>query len=135
MYDFVYYFIYNSQVNQKDGGPVVARIIGSMVLTVAILIQLGLIYSIGRFILFNYYHSDFSFSSGHSYLTRIIFWLPLLVLIFIVVYKYYNNSRTKKVVTKFSSTRIFYSLFNNIKFFLIMFLPLVISIWLVNHSL
>jgi hypothetical protein len=61
MYNFVFYFIYRSQINQKDGGPLVAAIIGSMFVFIAIFLHLLIIFSIYKFFLFNLYGKEIFF--------------------------------------------------------------------------
>lgn len=135
MYNFIFYFIYRSQIHQKDGGPFVARLFGSWIVVLALLTQVGLVYSILRFILFNFYSNSISFSSGETYSGKLIFWLPFLIVLNIGVYKYYSLARINKLVTHYEKIEKFYSLFHILKFFIFIFLPLAISIWLVNHSL
>lgn len=134
MYNFIFYFIYKSQIHQKDGGPVVARLIGSWIVVLALLIQVGLVYSILRFILFKFYSNNISFSSGETYSGKLIFWVPFFIVLNIGVYKYYNLARINKLVTHYGKIERFYSLLHILKFFIFIFLPLAISIWLVNHS-
>lgn len=135
MYNFIFYFIYRSQIHQKDGGPFVARIIGSWIVVLSILIQIGLIYSVFRFILFNFYSINISFSSGKSYSGKLVFWLPFFIILNIGIYKYYSLARINKLGTRYNDIERFYSLQNILKFFIFIFMPLIISIWLVNHSL
>ena len=68
MYNFIFYFIYKSQINQKNGGPVVATFMGGLFVLLVILIHALFIYAIFRFVLFNYYGIDISFSIGKGYI-------------------------------------------------------------------
>ena len=135
MYNFIFYFIYRSQVHQKDGGPFVARIIGSWIVVLALLIEVGLIYAICRFVLFNYYDINISFSSGKTYSGKLIFWIPFFIVLNILVYRHYSFVRITKILKRYDSIQHFYSLITILKFFIFIFLPLIISIWLVNHSI
>ena len=135
MYKFIFYFIYHSQVNQKDGGPFVARYIASIIVFVAIIFHILLIYSIFRYFLFAFYKSDISVDAGRSFSHKLLFWLPLVVPIFIVVYKYFNQKRIGEILKKYEGIHHFYSFLNVLKFFIIIFLPLFIGILLVNNSI
>src|SRR5579871_3222214 len=129
MYRFIFYFIYRSQVNQKDGGPSVARIISSMIVFVAISFHILFIYSIARFLLFIF------FASRKTYSGKLFFWIPIFVLALLPILKYFNTNRINKILAHYNQIEDFYSIFNIIKFITIFILPLIIAIILVNHSI
>jgi len=135
MYRFIFYFIYRSQVNQKDGGPSVARIISSMIVFVAISFHILFIYSIARFLLFNFFATDISFASRKTYSGKLFFWIPIFVLALLPILKYFNTNRINKILAHYNQIEDFYSIFNIIKFITIFILPLIIAIILVNHSI
>jgi hypothetical protein len=135
MYNFVFYFIYLGQIRQKDTGPKAARIIASMIVSLLVLLHIGLLYTITRYLLFNLDGYDISFATGSSYSNKsLTIWLPVFVLIYIVVFNIYTVKKIERLKYKFENSKI-YSFTNVLKFILIMVLPLLISIWLVNHSI
>jgi hypothetical protein len=79
MYKFIFYFIYKSQVNQKDGGAVVAKYLSSLIVSITIFIHIGLIYSLCRFLSFHFYNSDISFSSGRNHNSKFLFWMIVFI--------------------------------------------------------
>ena len=135
MYNFIFYFIYKSQVNQKSGGPIVARYIGSLIVFLAILIHVGFIYSIVRFSLFRIVSNSIAFSLGKTYGEKLILLLPLFIPIILLVYKYFNNDKIDKLVKKYDEQENFYSYLSIFKFIFIIVVPLIIAIVLVNETI
>ena len=76
MYNFIFYFIYLGQINQKNTGPLVARCISSMIVALFIFIHIGFIYSLIKFILWYFYSVNIAFSSGENHNEKILFWYP-----------------------------------------------------------
>jgi hypothetical protein len=135
MYNFVFYFIYRSQINQKDGGPFVARYVASIILIITLVIHVGLIYSFFRYFLFNFYRADISFSLGKTYSSKFVYWAAIFFLLVFFVFKYFNLNRIEKIVGKYHQRENFYSFMNILKFTCIISLPLIFAIILVNHSI
>src|SRR5574340_352072 len=116
MYSFIFYFIYRGQINQKNTGPWVARCIASMIVTVFLLIHIGFIYSLIRFILFQLYNNSIVFSFGKTYSTKILFWYPIGLFLIISVFKYFNKKRVNRIIEKYEEMQFSYSLFYILKF-------------------
>lgn len=134
MYNFVFYFIYRSQVNQKNGGPFVASIIGSMFVFVTIFIHLIFILGIYRFALFNLYGEEIFFSNQKTYAQKMFVFIPFFVLASILVFRFYNEKRRIKIIQYYNNKGPFYTLTNIILFVIIFFLPIVLGAVLLNHS-
>lgn len=133
MYNFIFYFIYKSQINQKDGGPFVARYIASLIVFVVIGFHFVLSYSIIRFISFHYLNMDISTSSSKSQTTKFFNWLPIFIPGFIIVFKYFTANKILNLTNKYQDKRL-YSFINILKFICMIFIPLIIAIVLVNYS-
>lgn len=133
MYNFIFYFIYKSQVNQKSGGPFVSRIIGSMIVFLALLIHCALLFSIIKYVSFNFYNIDLSYNIGSTYSSKVLFWYPLLGVAIIFLSRQYSRNRIEKILVRFNSSENFYSFKNILKFLLLIFLPLIISIFLLKN--
>ena len=133
MYKFIFYFIYKSQINQKDGGPVVAKIVGSMFVFTAMIFHISLLYSITRFIMFNYQDVNISFSMGKTYSSKMLIFSPIFLILSITAIKYFNKNRIAELLTQYQDIKI-YSLINIVKFFAIFLLPLIASIMLIKRS-
>ena len=134
MYNFIFYFIYKSQINQKNGGPVVAKFMGGLFVLLVLLIHALFIYAIFRFVLFNYYGIDISFSIGKGYIKKWLFSLALIIMIMPFIKRSFTTVGIERIQNKFESQNIFTFVYF-VKFFVILLLPLIISIFLVNHSL
>jgi hypothetical protein len=134
MYHFIFYFIYKSQLNQKDGGPLVGRYVASLIVLVFLFLHILLLYAFARFFLFNYGNTDISFSIGNTYSKKLIFVLPIFIALTPLIYKHFDKSRIIKIEQRYENQNL-YSFFNFIKFFGAFIVPLVIAIVLVNHSI
>ena len=134
MYRFIFYFIYKSQLNQKNGGPGVSRIIASIFVFIAILFHVLFFYSITRFLLFNYDNTNIFFSMGKTHNTKLFFFFPIFLTSLFIAYKYFNKSRITQIVNQYENIKV-YSFLNILIFFAIFVLPLMVSIILVNHSI
>lgn len=134
MYSFVFYFIYRGQISQKNIDPLTARIIGTLIVFVAIMFHILFIYAIGRFLIFNYYETDISLYAHKKYSDQLVYWLPIFIPIYIFVFKYFNEKRIEIILEKYKNYQTFYTIENVLKFSAIFVLPLLIGIMLVNHS-
>lgn len=134
MYRFIFYFIYKGQLNQKDGGPLVGRIVASMTVFGFLLLHILFLYSITRFVLSNYYNTNISFSMGKTYNNRLIFFLPIFIAVSFIIYNYFNKTRIIEITNQYENIHI-YSFSNFLKFFGVFILPLLASIFLINHSI
>ena len=111
MYSFIFYFIYRSQVNQKSGGPAIARYIGSLIVFLVVLIHVGLVYSLIRFCIIKLYNESIAFSHSDTYNQKVLFWLPIFVAIILFIYGYFNKGRIDKILNKYNNTRLSYKSF------------------------
>ena len=133
MYYFIFYFVYKIQTRQSDFTPFLGRFMASLIVLITCVMHIGMFYAFVRYILFNYYgiwFFDFLKNPVVNYFSGI----PTFALFFIIIFKFFTYKRIDYIVEKYQNKRIF-SFFNIIKFFSIIFMPLVIAIILVNHSI
>ena len=128
MYDFIFYFIYRTQINQKDGGPFVAKYLATLIVMVTIGFQIVLIYSFIRFILFNYLNTDISIAWKQSNTIKFLKWIVIFIPFFLILFRYFKKAKMSSIIEKYKVVNIF-SVWNIFKFFLLIFLPLITAIW------
>jgi hypothetical protein len=114
-------------MRRSDFTPFLGKFMSSLILFIAIFIHIELVYAILRFIFYNYFKKDISFNIDN------LIWLSVFLIMFLLIFKYYNKNRISYLVEKYQNKRIF-SFSNIVKFFCIIFIPLVIAIILVNQS-
>jgi hypothetical protein len=134
MYDFIFYFMYRLQINQKDTTPFVAKFFGILFVLLAVIMHIALLYAIMRFILFNYYGFDISFSVIESKSIDKLIWLSIFLIMFLLIFKYYNMDRIHFIIEKYKK-KMKFSFFDIIFFLCVFTIPLIIAIFLVNHSI
>lgn len=133
MYYFVFYFIYRLQMKQSDFTPFLGRYMASAIVSFAVIIQIGFVWALARFIFFNYFGIDLftlTIPPGINFITGI----PSILLIMFIIFKYFNNKRISFIIEKYRTRKI-YSFINILRVFFIIFIPLIIGIILVNHSI
>lgn len=118
MYNFIFYFAYYGQIKQTNGTPFIGRYFGSLFVLIAIVFHILMLFAITRFILFNFYEINFSFSLRESQTQKLFFWLPIFIPMFIIVFKYFNGNRIIKIVAEYQDKRV-YSFINILRFFCI----------------
>jgi hypothetical protein len=132
MYNFVFYFIYKSQL--KDG-PFVARYFATFVVAIQIFIQIGFLYSICRFVLcYNYKFSIALSDVKNSNFIHLVEFLGI-ALIMVILFKVYNKNKIEIIKISYEERGFHYSLMNIAKFILVIILPLIFAIILENNSL
>ncbi len=134
MYNFIFYFIYRTQLNQKTGGPFVGRILGSMFVFIFSLIHILFLFTIYKYIRFNFFGFETFLPVGNSLGGRLAFLIPIMIIISIIVYRFFNEKKIEKLDNRYSSTPKFYSLRSVIIFLALFFIPVFVSAYLSNHS-
>jgi hypothetical protein len=105
----------------------------SAIVSFAVIIQIGFVWALARFILFNYYSIDFLTSNlppAINFLTGI----PTILFIMFIIFKHFTYKKISFIIEKYRNRKI-YSFINIVKFFCIIFIPLIFGIILVNHSI
>jgi hypothetical protein len=93
--------MYRLQLNQKDTTPFVAKFFGILFVLLALIMHIALLYAIMRFILFNYYGFDISFSVIESKSIDKLIWLSIFLIMFLLIFKYYNMDRIHFIIEKY----------------------------------
>lgn len=111
MYDFAFYFFYGILASRKD------NTVFTSILGVAIIISLHILSIAILLSYFNVIGKIPVFSKTYLY-NKLYWYIPVLLLIGIV-FLYFNKSKVKSILEKYSAKEDFYS-FGNIMFFLLM---------------
>ena len=120
-------------MKQSDFTPFLGRFMASTIVAWAVIMHISFVWGLARFILFNYY--DIHFFNEH--LPPVIDFfsgVPAILLILFLIFKYFNYKKISFITEKYQNRKI-YSFINIVKFFCIIFIPLIIGIILVNHSI
>jgi hypothetical protein len=135
MYRFIFYFIYKYQLVDNKGKIGVSRYVGCVFVTLAILLHILFFYSIARYILYNHFNLSIAFSMGPTYALKWMVTALILSPICYFVWRHFNESRIQEITEYYSNQSRMYSFLNFMKFFAVYVIPLLISIYLVNHSI
>jgi hypothetical protein len=136
MYRFLFYFIYKGQLKDNKGAQGPSRTVACMFVTLAIVFQLALFYSIIKFLYWNYKHEVVNFSMGDTYSVKMLVTGFCMLPIFIAVFRYYNLDKIQRISEYYEERKQkTYSTVNFMKFFSIYLIPLLIFIYLINHSI
>ena len=133
MYKFIFYFIYKKRIS-RDGNKFVAKYSSCLIVTIAIFIHAALFYAVSRFCLC--YFGQISIARVNAIESPINKLINLLIifLLFILVFRYYNDKRITLAMDYYSNQSEFYSYKNIFKFISLLAIPLITSILLVNRS-
>jgi uncharacterized membrane protein len=127
MYKFVYYFIYNQQL-QKGKSEAFARGNGSLVAALAVVLHLELLFTLIRKVLSNYYSISFNKKEYQ-------FILYALLGIFALSYYWFKSvKRTQRIMDKLVTDRDPTRTGNVIKVIAIIFIPLIVIIILAPRA-
>lgn len=120
MYNFIYYVIYNQQL-EKGKSPGFSRYNGCLIVALALIIHMMFLFAITKSIILHWFEKHFR---------KIETWnVPIFVItIFIIVFSYYNKEKSEKILNKFSNYLNPTRTINYMKIMLIMFIPLLIAI-------
>ena len=135
MYKFLFYFIYKYQLKDNKGKVGLSRYMSSLVVTIVIFFDLMLLYALARYILYNFYNISIASDATSEYSgLNVIIVLTIMILVMYYVYKYFNLDRIKRLTDHYEGKKM-YTPFNFIKFFAFFFSPLIVAIFLVQHSI
>ena len=132
MYNFVFYFIYKRSLTRD--GKFVARYSACLIVAAACGTFLGFLYSVARFILCYFWTISIARTTARASNSDNLQYLLFTVSLCGCVLFYFNERRVAKIVDKYEKYDDIYSLINFLKFFSIIFLPLLGAIYLVNKS-
>jgi hypothetical protein len=130
---FLFYFIYKRQLKENKGRIGSSRYMACLFVSLAIFFYIGLIYSIARYCSYNYLGRSIAFSLGTTgRFGTVVF----MFLILFFVWRHYDLTKIQEISDYYASQeKNIYRFVNFVKFFLIYLIPLLISIYLVNHSI
>jgi hypothetical protein len=136
MYNFVFYFIYKSQVDRKNGDSTVAAIIATQIVFLFILNHILFLYTLIRFILFSFFDFEITLTIAKDarYSQKLILFVPVFIVSYILLYRYFSRGRISQLIDLYKAKDHFYTFLNFFKFFIIFFLPLVTGIILQRLS-
>jgi DMSO reductase anchor subunit len=123
MYNFIFYIIYCQQV-QKGKGEVFARYNGSLIVSFALIVHLLLLLTVIRFL---FYKQGMPTKDQHHINTTLP-GLLLIAVIFVLVFKFYNNNRVNKILESYANENNPTKTSNVIKVVLALLIPLIILI-------
>ena len=137
MYKFIFYFIYRRQLVESKGLIAPAKHVAFILLTIVIFCHIMFFYAIARFCLYNGFNINIAFSIGRTYSARSIFEVLLVALpIYYFISKYFTVEKIQEITDYYNNQYdYFYTFLNFVKFFAIYLIPLLMSIFLVNHSI
>ena len=136
MYKFLFYFIYKGQLKDNKGAPSPSRTMACMFVTMALVFHMALFYSVIKYLYWNYKHEEINFSMGNTYAVKMLVTALCMSPIFIAVFRYYDLDKIQKISEYYEERqKKTYSIVNFIKFFSIFIVPLLIFIYLINHSI
>jgi hypothetical protein len=137
MYEFVFYFIYRRQLVESKGKIAPAKQVAFVLLILAILIQIMFFYALARFCLYNGFKISIAFKFGRTYsLPKTAGVLAVAWPFYYFINKHFTNERIDQI-TEYYNQRYpyFYTFLNFIKYFAAYLIPLLVSIFLVDHSI
>ncbi len=134
MYSFVFYFIYRTQLNQKNGGPIVGRIVGSIFVFIFSWVHLLFVFGIFKYIRFNFYGLETSSPLGEITVEKLLFIVPILIITSTFLYKYFNLKKIEELENRYHSGKKFYSFWSILMFLSLFFIPVFGFAYLINHS-
>lgn len=130
MYSFVFYFMYKYHTRFGDFNP---RFTASGAVLVTICIHLFFLFCGVKYFSEEGFLNQSSFND--DYFTNKLIWMAILLPFLILSFLYYSKSRVSKIVSKYDAKRIRIFSFKNILYFLvIMFVPLILGVYFLNHS-
>jgi hypothetical protein len=103
--------------------------------SMAFFFHLAFLFAAIKFVLFNFKQVDISYPLGQGFNGRKVVILLIFGFIFVLVRRYFNNDKIIAITDYYENSGGIYNLVNFIKFFSIYLIPLLLSIYLVNHSL
>lgn len=118
MYDFAFYFIYGIFASRKD------NTVFTSILGVAIIIFLHILSIVILLSYFNVMGKIPVFSKTYLY-NKLYWYVPVLLLIGIV-YLYFNKTKVRSILEKYSAKDEFYSFGNIILFLLMIAAPILV---------
>jgi hypothetical protein len=137
MYRFVFYFIYRRQLVESKGKIAPARHVAVLLLILALFFHVAFFYALARFCLYNGFKISIAYSFGRTYtLAKTAAGLALEAPIFYFINKYFTNERIQEIADHYNQRySYFYTFLNFIKFFAVYLIPLLVAIFLVDHSI
>ena len=132
MYQFIFYFIYRAKL--KADGAKQSRYSASLVVMIFIVVHLGLLYSIMRFICCYFWQISIARTNAEVTGGDILSYSVTAIVILILSFRYFNEEKIGAKLTKYQETERFYTFRNILKFILLFILPLLTAIFLENKS-
>lgn len=133
MYNYLYYFVYKSQIQQDGVDFKEARLYGSLTVCFAILLHCQLLLTLALYlkVLFD---PDSIYDRPSIPVVVKYLYVPIFLLLFRVILKLYNKKKTELIVSRYSEIDNFYSFARILLFLLIVVIPIVLIIVFVNNS-
>jgi hypothetical protein len=137
MYEFVFYFIYRRQLVESKGKIGPAKHVAFVLLLLAMFLQIAFVYALARFCLYNGFKIDIAFDFGRTYsLGKTAGAIALAAPFWYFMNKHFTNERIQEITDHYNQRySYFYTFLNFLKFFAAYLVPLLISIFLVQHSI
>ena len=120
MYNFIYFVIYNQQI-QKGSSQTFARYNGSLIVALALIGHASLVLLSLKKVLSNFFAIEFPAKN------KVVF-LPFVILFILLALLYYNSDRTKEVIEKFTSDKDPVRILNFVKVLSIIFVPVIFGV-------